>query len=368
MKILHINSYYAFGGFYKNLYEKQVAIGLDIDVFVPTSDTFQDKGFDYGKYTLLSKNHGKYDRVIFHNKHRKIFKDISQKYALNDYSIVHAHSLFSNGYIAYRIKQKYQVPFIVAVRDTDANVFFKKMLHFRKLGIEILHNAEKIVFISEPYKRMVIEKYIPYRYKNEILAKSVVIPNGIDEFWLNNRIEGNRDVPNDIVRLIFVGALSRRKNLETTVEACKLLLARKKELTFKVIGEIANPKYEKLILVHPFIEYVPHMPKEDLIKHYRSADIFVMPSRTETFGLVYAEAMSQGLPVIYTRGQGFDGQFEEGEVGFSVQFDSAEEIANKIIEIIDNYKAISTNCVNEIDRYNWSFLAEKYLSVYSELQ
>ena len=37
---------------------------------------------------------------------------------------------------------------------------------------------------------------------------------------------------------------------------------------------------------------------------YRENDIYVMPSIIETFGLVYAEAMSQGLPVIYTRGQG----------------------------------------------------------------
>jgi len=43
-----------------------------------------------------------------------------------------------------------------------------------------------------------------------------------------------------------------------------------------------------------------------------------MPSITETFGLVYAEALSQGLPVLYTRGQGFDRQFEEGEVGYAV--------------------------------------------------
>lgn len=40
-----------------------------------------------------------------------------------------------------------------------------------------------------------------------------------------------------------------------------------------------------------------------------------MPSHKETFGLVYAEAMSQGLPIIYTKNQGFDGQFPDGYVG-----------------------------------------------------
>ena len=77
-----------------------------------------------------------------------------------------------------------------------------------------------------------------------------------------------------------------------------------------------------------------------------------MPSKTETFGLVYAEAMSQGLPVIYTRGQGFDGQFEEGEVGYSVDCKDKKEISMKIIDIINNYDVISRNAINLVDRYN----------------
>ena len=59
--------------------------------------------------------------------------------------------------------------------------------------------------------------------------------------------------------------------------------------------------------------------KEELIKLYRDSHIFTMPSITESFGLVYAEAMTQALPVVYTKGQGFDGQFPDGEVGYSVE-------------------------------------------------
>ena len=43
-----------------------------------------------------------------------------------------------------------------------------------------------------------------------------------------------------------------------------------------------------------------------------------MTSLGESFGLTYAEAMSQGVPVIYSKGQGFDGQFKEGVVGYHV--------------------------------------------------
>ena len=54
-----------------------------------------------------------------------------------------------------------------------------------------------------------------------------------------------------------------------------------------------------------------------MIPFYKSAHIFVMPSLTETFGIVFIEALSQGLPLIYTKGQGIDGYFPQGFVGYA---------------------------------------------------
>ena len=79
--------------------------------------------------------------------------------------------------------------------------------------------------------------------------------------------------------------------------------------------------------------------------------IFILPSIHETFGLVYAEALSQGLPIIYTRGQGFDGHFEEGEVGYSVDCYDYEEISNKVLEIITKYETISSKAVNGVQKF-----------------
>ncbi len=101
MNILHVNSYYAQGTFYKQLYDEQKRTGMAIDVYVPTPVPVNR---DLGNYTIVSINHKKYDRYLFYLKHTKIYRDIKKTYQLNDYSAVHAHSLFSNGYIAMRIK------------------------------------------------------------------------------------------------------------------------------------------------------------------------------------------------------------------------------------------------------------------------
>ena len=364
MKILHINSYYSVSSFYRNLYDKQRENGLDISVYVPVSKAVDISKLQLGSYTMISANHGKYDRICFHLKHNKIYKDIINKYSLSEYSIVHAHSLFSNGYIAYKIYKKFRIPYIVAVRNTDVNVFFKNMIHLRRLGIKILSNAEKVVFISRPYKEFTINNYVPEKYRKEIEYKSIVLPNGIDDFWLNNKVDKKVPPMNNRINIIYVGVVDSNKNIETTIKACKMLIELGYEVSYTIVGKVVKKKYFDLIKQHSFIKYIPHCKKEELINYYREADIFVMPSKYETFGLVYAEAMSQGLPVIYTRGQGFDGQFKEGEVGYSVKYNSAKEIVNKIKDILSNYESISKKCIIEVEKFNWNKIECDYKKVY----
>jgi glycosyltransferase involved in cell wall biosynthesis len=93
----------------------------------------------------------------------------------------------------------------------------------------------------------------------------------------------------------------------------------------------------------------------------------VLPSITETFGLVYPEAMSQGVPVIYSKGQGFDRQFQEGTVGYHVDPKNPTEIANKIIKITNNYDVISRNCSAMVVRFDWRKIEYSYLKIYKEI-
>lgn len=364
MKILHINSYYCGNSLYKNLFDRQKGSGLNLDVYVPVLTSMDVSALKLGEYTTISANHVKYDRLFFHIKHKKIYADIVKKYAMNEFNIVHAHSLFSNGYIALRLKKDFGTPYVVAVRNTDVNTFFKYMIHLRKLGVEILKEAEKVIFLSKSYRDLVIEKYVPAKLKKEIFDKTEIISNGIDYFWFQNKGTPKASPKHDNLRLVYAGVINKNKNLIATVKAIELLRQKGYHARFTVVGRIADKSIYQQITALKYVKYIEPKPKEDLIEIYRANDIFVMPSIHETFGLVYAEAMSQGLPVIYTKGQGFDGQFEEGMVGYHANCNDVEEISNRIIDVITDYERLSKNCVEAFAKYNWNDITDKYINVY----
>jgi len=170
-----------------------------------------------------------------------------------------------------------------------------------------------------------------------------------------------------LIRILQVGDITKQKNALTTAKAVKQVIEAGQKAELNIVGRIKDRRiYEKLIK-YPFMRYGGVQTKEQLLQTYRNNDIFVMPSLTETFGLVYAEAMSQGLPVIYSKGQGFDGQFEEGAVGYSVNSCSPNEINEKLKRILDDHPVISKRCTALSLRYNWKKITQEYQSVYQDI-
>lgn len=366
MKILQIANGYLGNKLYRNLFAEQAENGIENTVYVPLK---KGEAHPAGEpqNVVFSNCFTQIDRVMFFSKQRKMLRDLEQM-ELSSFALSHAHTVFSGGYAAYRLYQKYGLPYIVAVRNTDVNVFFRYMVHLRKTGVEILRNAKKIIFLSPAYRENVLAKYVPEQYREEVAEKSLVIPNGIAGLFFEKKGEAKQLLSKDQIRLIHVGDVNSNKNPELTAAAAKLLKEQGMSVDFRIVGPVKEQKYQEIIRQTDFITHYERCPLEQVLEHLRTADIFVMPSHTETFGLVYAEAMSQGLPVIYTRGQGFDGQFPEGTVGYGVSDRDAEELAEKIRRIMENYDELSANCVTMVDKFSWKDIAGQYKEIYREIK
>lgn len=368
MRVLHINCNYTGTTLHQKMVEELDKQGVDSNVFVPVYTT-NNFVITPNENVNVVKCFNKWDRVCFYYKQYKIKRTLEKLYKIKDFDCIHAYTLFTDGNCAMQLSKKYGVPYVVAIRNTDVNVFFKYMLHLRHRGIEIMKNASAIFFLSPAYKKQVFDKYVPDDLKEFLLAKTYIIPNGIDNFWFENykTIDLNtnvRKLDKKRIKLIYAGRIDANKNIETTLKAVDLLNSFGYDVTLTVVGKIADHEVFKRISSNPKMTYIEAQPKEELIKIYREHNIFVMPSYTETFGLVYVEALTQGLPVIYSKGQGFDGQFEEGVVGYGVHSEDFKDMAGKIVSLSVKTKEIK---VEILEKYRWKNIIMKYRSIYDNV-
>lgn len=361
-KILHICS--NFDNFFYDFFDNQVTKGMNIRAF--SFKTFGSKQKEERDYVDFVPCYSQFDRFIFSKKQNKVYKEYLNLYKNEELDLIHAHTLFSNGEIALRAHKEFNIPYIVAVRDTDLNIFMKYRKHLNKLATEILLNSERIVFLSENYRQKLLDKKFLKKHYEEILNKSVIIPNGISEFYHNNYFyKSTISTELDHKDIVTVGYISKRKNQITVAKTINKYFPT--EYQYLTIGKVKSKRIFNKLIQYPFYKYINFMGKEELINYYRSSYIFVMPSITETFGLTYVEAMSQGLPVIYSRGQGFDGQIEEGVVGYSVDPFDKEEISKAIDKISNNYQYYSLNATNKSREFNWSLINDKYNEIYDSI-
>ena len=136
MKVLQINSYFAGSVFYEDLYAAIDKRGISQDIYV---FTYKGNQLDqtFGDRVHLRYPNSKWDKLIFRLKHKRAFDDLQKTLDIASYDISHAHSLFSNGFLALQTKRKYGIPYIVAVRNADINDFFKKAIHLRWIAFLI---------------------------------------------------------------------------------------------------------------------------------------------------------------------------------------------------------------------------------------
>ena len=367
MRILHINCNYIGTTLHQLMVEKLDALGYENQVYCPTYDA-DTAVITPNENVCVSECFRKWDRVLFDYKQEKILRDIESRFDISGFDCIHAYTLFTDGNCAMRLSQKYGIPYVVAVRNTDVNAFFKTMIHLRPRGIAVMRHAHRVFFLSEAYRAQVFGKYVPQKEHGALLEKCCIIPNGIDDFWFRNPPEAGSEGAEDCIRLVYAGRIDKNKNIPTIQKAMALLRSRGISSTLTVVGKAEDPRELKKICEDPHTRYLPPVPKEELIGIYRGHDLFVMPSFTESFGLVYAEAMSQGLPVIYSKGQGFDRQFPEGEAGYHVAPESAEDVADKIEAVWHKRQEIARRVPELARKFRWDEIVTAYSEIYQQLK
>lgn len=131
----------------------------------------------------------------------------------------------------------------------------------------------------------------------------------------------------ETVRLLYVGRVSREKNLHLLVDAYKQMLDLGVAAELVIVGDGPYREEMTLALSDTSALFTGYLEGEDLAAVYASSDVFVFPSTTDTFGNVVLEAQASGLPVIVTDQGGPQENVLPDETGFVVAADDAETLA-----------------------------------------
>jgi len=312
-----------------------------------------------------------YDRFFFRNKIRKISHALIKRIDVNGSSIIHAHTLYSDGAVAFQLHRKYGTPFIVAVRNTDLNVFQRFRPDLRFLSKRILRAASKIILISPAYRPKVIHSFGPKIWA-EIRDKTIVVPNGLDPFWIGTA--NSPDSENIDYRtprsLVFVGRFTKGKNIFRLLQAVDIV-NQQLPTTLTLVGDGPLLDSAKTFVEshgYSFASFRGRVNDQEKLRTLLCQhDAFVMPSLRETFGLVYIEALSQGLPVLCSRGEGIDGLFSPQTVSEPVNPLSVTNIAHGINRLLERTQSaeIREQCKQESQRFDWNLIAQQYIELYS---
>jgi glycosyltransferase involved in cell wall biosynthesis len=132
------------------------------------------------------------------------------------------------------------------------------------------------------------------------------------------------------LKLLYVGRISREKNLPLLAAVFKTLLHSHPQLKLIVVGDGPYLTEMRQVMPDPSCAFTGYLAGEELAEVYASCDLFVFPSTTDTFGNVVLEAQASGLPVVVTDSGGPQENVINGETGVVVPGNDAEGLYNAI--------------------------------------
>ena len=365
-KIMHLSNDFCLTKVHSMLYQELDKMGVEQTVFNPVRDAaLVGRNRFEGEHTTIIYAHvvKSWHKYAYHLKRRHVFNEMVKRINPAEYSLTHATTLLTDGGLAYQLYKQYDIPYIVAVRNTDVNEFLKFMPHTWMAARKILLNAKKIVFINKGLRDDLVRHPAIRGIASKIEGKFMLMSNGINDYYLDHISHEQRTGHN----IAYVGRFSTRKNVTRLAKAVLKLREQQQfsdcTLTLVGGGRAETDEMERMMTEHPDVFHFVGRIEEpsQMCEVFSQAIIFAMPSLHETFGLVYIEALTQNLPVLYTRGQGVDGLLPPS-AGIAVNPYSVDDIVHGLAMLLTNTDMGNYNV--DFEQFRWSTIAKKYKETY----
>ena len=324
--------------------------------------TFESQLFN-GVYSLSSKKSNNKDRERLYRDVLNEVEEYKNK-ALEladkaDFDVIHAND-WVTGRAAIEIKKKTGKKLIATIHSTEydrtAGKPWDKIAEEEKALID---NADIVVTVSMRLKEEIISLYKADEKKINIIYNAI----NKDKFK-GIKKNGEQKV------VLYVGRLSVQKGIDNLIKAFKIVSEKEDSALLYIVGE--GPELPNLINLSIKLNladkviFLGRIPDEEIETLYSIANVFVMPSVSEPFGIVALEAIASNVPTIVSTQSGVS---EIIRNTLKVDFWDTEQMADLILGVLDYNqinKEISKNAYRELENITWEKAAEKFIALYNK--
>jgi D-inositol-3-phosphate glycosyltransferase len=302
------------------------------------------------------------------------------------YDLVHSHYWLS-GQVGWIAQERWGVP-LVHTMHTMARVKNLTLAQgdapepaIREIGEEqVVTAADRLVANTHAEAKELIELYHADPNRVRVVHPGV----DLDVFVPGNQSAARKDlsVAEEAIVLLFVGRIQPLKAPDVLIKAAAEILKRNPELRSQLVVAICGgpsgsglERPDSLVTladqlgVSDVVKFVPPTSRAELVKWFQAASVCVVPSYSESFGLVAIEAQACGTPVIAARVGGLPTAVRDGISGVLVDGHEAESWASHIMSVVSNEDLrakLAKGAIAHSSHFGWEDTTDKLISVYNE--
>lgn len=301
------------------------------------------------------------------NYYYAIKKYVLDQHADQPFDLIHAQVAYPDGWAAARLAEELKLPLVLTLHGQELQKIVNWSEKLKQLVQATLRKAAAVVTPSAKMAALAREHGVLDQHLH-------LVYNGLDDL-------PEAELPPEIVEnirgkrvLLSVGRLESEKGIQHNLEAFNLIKDQHPDLVLLIVGDGSySSKLQKLtqdLGLNERVIFAGLQPRERIQAFYQNGHVFALPSRDESFGIVYLEAMAAGLPVIGTEGEGIAPLIAENSLGKLVKFGDVPALAGAISELLDPAEAgkYGPRAKELAAGFTWQRNAQAMLEIYNGLK
>ena len=368
------------GGVESSVYGLANALSLDHQVYVfdvPRLGQNDSRGLIGNTQIYRYQNNGRHNQDAV-SRLCDIISDMISLYP----DVVHIHGTGEISAKVYQALRKKGIKVLLTIhglQHVEKYNLLRKKFTLKHLYQFVHQSRTELRLIENTHSAIVDTEYVATQLHHLLLQRKIktlptmsVVPQGINTEYLSLSSHGS-----DTKVILSVGAISERKGHLYLIQAFELVCKKDYNTKLIIAGSLADKNYHQMLLDYvsrsPYknqIQVLVNLPQEQIFQLYQQATLFALHTQEESQGIVFAEAMAVGLPIVSTNVGGVPYVVQDKNTGLLSEYTDIQSFAKNIDAILTNnelYQRLTTNAKKIAQSYDWSNIAKQVLNVYEQL-